>query len=203
MQEHDETIIERWNEAVRPKDTVFLLGDAVMGARKINLQLFKQMHGTKVLITGNHDDCWPGHSNSWAKLAMYHEVFTVIQPFMKLTIDGQVVMLSHFPYTADRTDPPRYNQFRLRDEGGLLLHGHTHSAERRTSRREIHVGADAWNLTPVAEHRIIQMMRNQLQREMTGNAEQKAVPADDGGADPAASAEAPGAEAPGAPGDPR
>jgi calcineurin-like phosphoesterase family protein len=158
----------------------------VMGTRRINLQLFKRMHGVKLLISGDHDDCWPGHSTSWAKLAMYQEVFTYIQPFLKLTIDGQMVMVSHFPYLAGHTDPPRYNQFRLRNTGSWLLHGHTHSAERLTHRREIHIGADAWDLTPVAEHRIIQMMRNQLQREATGSVEQELPAADDGGAVPAA-----------------
>jgi calcineurin-like phosphoesterase family protein len=211
VQEHDEAIISNWNRVVGPKDMVFLAGDAVMGARKLNLQLFKRMNGTKLLISGNHDDCWPGHSSSWTKLAMYQEVFAYIQPFLKLTIDGQMVMVSHFPYIADHTDPPRYNQFRLRNTGAWLLHGHTHSAERRTSAREIHVGADAWGLTPVAEYRITQMMRNQMQRESAGNAESESesVPAGDGGAAPAAGSPASagsagqGAEEQGAPGNPR
>jgi calcineurin-like phosphoesterase family protein len=209
VQEHDEAIIERWNKEVGSRDTVILAGDAAMGVRRVTLQLFKRMNGTKFLVAGNHDDCWPGHSSFWTRLPMYQEVFSVVQPFMKLTMDREAVLVSHFPYRADHTDPPRFNQFRLRDEREWLLHGHTHSSERRTSSREIHIGADAWNLTPVAEYRIIQMMRNQLQREKAGggNAEPGPEPelptADDGGADAAAGAQAPGqeAEAGGAPGD--
>jgi calcineurin-like phosphoesterase family protein len=39
-------------------------------------------------------------------------------------------------------------QWRLRDEGKYLIHGHLHSAEKFNG-REIHVGVDAWDFTPV------------------------------------------------------
>lgn len=165
VEEHDEAIIDNWNRVVGPRDTVILAGDAMLGDRRAGVAKFQRMHGRKILITGNHDDCWPGHSNSWQKTLLYREAFDIIQQFARLKIDGQLVMISHFPYTAGHTDPPRYDQYRLRDEGEWLLHGHTHSPERRTSAREIHIGMDAWGLTPVPEYRIIQMMRNQLQRE--------------------------------------
>ena len=54
---------------------------------------------------------------------------------------------------VDHTDPPRYMQWRLPDMGHFLLHGHTHSTEKRTSAREIHVGWDAWRRM-VAEHEL-------------------------------------------------
>lgn len=180
--EHDEEVVRRWNAEVRPEDTVFVAGDAVMGDRRKNLRLLARMNGTKHLIAGNHDDCWPGHSNSWAKQALYQEVFASVQPFLRLTIDRRIVLISHFPYTADRTDPPRYNQYRLRDEGELLLHGHTQSSARRTSPREIHIGMDAWDLTPVAECRIIGMIRTQLAREEEEGHAELSYPADDEGA---------------------
>lgn len=207
VEEHDEAIIDNWNRVVHDDDTVIVPGDAILGDRRAGIAKFKRMHGRKILITGNHDDPWPGHANCWSKLALYHQAFDVIQAFARITIDGRIVMVSHFPYTADRTDPPRYSQYRLRDEGGLLLHGHTHSSERRTSDREIHVGADAWNLTPVAEHRIVTMIRNQEQKgkgRNHSNAEH-VHPADDEGAAPTvvpASPDGPGASPDGAPGHP-
>jgi calcineurin-like phosphoesterase family protein len=165
VQEHDEAIITYWNEEVSPIDTVLLAGDAVMGNRRENLQLFKKMHGRKILITGNHDDCWPGHPNAWTKISMYAEVFDAILPFARLNIDRRLTVISHFPYTADRTDPPRYMQYRLPRKGAWLLHGHTHSSRRLTSPREIHIGLDAWNLHPVREDRIIAIMRKQHSEE--------------------------------------
>lgn len=180
IEEHNEALIRNWNEEVGADDQVILAGDAVMGTRRLTLPLFHRMNGRKFLVAGNHDDCWSGHSNSWNRMAPYLEVFEVIQPYMRLTIDGQTVLVSHFPYASDRTDPPRFMQYRLRDEGNWLLHGHTHSTTRRTSAREIHIGLDAWGLRPVSETRIIGMMRAQLQREQDNAA--TAAPGDGPGA---------------------
>lgn len=50
-------------------------------------------------------------------------------------------------------------QYRLRDEGRWLLHGHTHQPERIRG-REIHVGLDAWDLAPVNEGTIAKLIEN-------------------------------------------
>jgi calcineurin-like phosphoesterase family protein len=71
-----------------------------------------------------------------------------VQPFARRKVNGVNVLLSHFPYAADR-GPARYMQYRLRDEGEWLLHGHTHGKERFHDQREIHIGVDAWDLRPV------------------------------------------------------
>lgn len=165
VEEHDTAVIRNWNEEVAPDDQVFLAGDAAMGVRRLTLPLFRQMNGRKILIAGNHDDPWPGHANALARMGPYLEIFEFIQPYLRVSIDGKTVLISHFPYEADHLDPPRFMQYRLRDEGNWLLHGHTHSTTRRTSAREVHIGLDAWGLRPVAEHRIIGMMRAQLARE--------------------------------------
>jgi calcineurin-like phosphoesterase family protein len=185
VDEHDNAIIANWNREVGTSDQVIVAGDAVMGIRRLTLPLFRQMNGRKFLIAGNHDDCWPGHSNALSRMRPYLEVFEAVQPFMRLTVEGQTVLVSHFPYHADRNDQPRYTQYRLRDEGNWLLHGHTHSTTRRTSAREIHIGMDAWGLTPVSEARIAGMMRAQLAREEGAHAT------------PAASGDIPGAAATG------
>ncbi len=53
IEEHDETIISRHNEVVKPEDTLYFLGDAVMNRR--HLRQISRMNGRKVLIKGNHD----------------------------------------------------------------------------------------------------------------------------------------------------
>lgn len=165
VEEHNEAVIRNWNEEVSADDQVFLAGDAVLGVRRLTLPLFSRMNGQKTLIAGNHDDCWPGRSNASSRMHLYREYFSNIQPFLRVDINGQVVLISHFPYVNDRTVPPRFMQYRLRDEGNWLLHGHTHSTTRQTSPREIHVGLDAWGLRPVSDSRIIGMMKRQLERE--------------------------------------
>ncbi len=52
-EEHDEHIISRHNETVRPQDHIYLIGDLAMDARA--LKLLNRMNGRKVLVRGNHD----------------------------------------------------------------------------------------------------------------------------------------------------
>jgi calcineurin-like phosphoesterase family protein len=61
-------------------------------------------------------------------------------------------MLSHFPYKGDHKPGDRYPEWRLRDEGLPLLHGHVHSAF-LISGRQYNVGVDFGN-TPLAREYI-------------------------------------------------
>lgn len=56
--EMDEALITNWNNAVRPEDKVYVLGDVCMKPKF--LHLIGKCVGTKVLIKGNHDICKPG-----------------------------------------------------------------------------------------------------------------------------------------------
>jgi calcineurin-like phosphoesterase family protein len=54
--EADEALVERWNEAVRPTDKVYVLGDVAIP--RSGLRRLEQLNGDKVLVLGNHDSCW-------------------------------------------------------------------------------------------------------------------------------------------------
>lgn len=54
VQEMNDTLIARWNSAVGPADTVYHLGDFSMW-KTDKLDIVKELHGTVVLIRGNHD----------------------------------------------------------------------------------------------------------------------------------------------------
>ena len=59
IDDHDEQLIERWNSVVKPGDTVYHLGDVVIGnniGKEWFNKNFSQLHGNKILIAGNHDD---------------------------------------------------------------------------------------------------------------------------------------------------
>lgn len=53
VEEMDEAMIERWNAVVRPKDTVYHLGDVAIPRR--GLAHLSRCNGRKILIRGNHD----------------------------------------------------------------------------------------------------------------------------------------------------
>src|SRR5258708_1192894 len=48
-------MIERWNERVGPRDTVYHIGDFAMGPRIYLAPTRKRLHGRIVLVRGNHD----------------------------------------------------------------------------------------------------------------------------------------------------
>lgn len=185
---------------MKPEDTVWVLGDVGMGhIERFAISLLK-LHGRKHLITGNHDDPWPGNRDSfkYQRQWMALNFFESVQPFARRRINGRTVLLSHFPYELDYTEDPRAMQYRLRDEGEILLHGHLHSIERLTPpmpadcffcgadltkrhcahndqviSRQIHVGLDAWDLHPVpmqAVQELIDGMSGQEEKEVSENA---------------------------------
>ncbi|MBT7091390.1 MAG: hypothetical protein HN932_13045 [Candidatus Marinimicrobia bacterium] len=51
--EHDNYIVERWNNAIGKNDTVYLLGDAAFTME--SLEIIRSLRGQKILIRGNHD----------------------------------------------------------------------------------------------------------------------------------------------------
>jgi calcineurin-like phosphoesterase family protein len=150
---HDEEIITRWNAVVRPDDLVWHLGDVGMGPPGPVLTQVARLNGRIHLITGNHDPCWPGHRDSRKVQRRWMEAFESVQAYAKIRLGDDTVLLSHFPYEGggDHTAEERYKQYRFRDEGAWLLHGHTHLPDRLDGPHQIHVGLDAWGLRPVTD----------------------------------------------------
>ena len=51
----DAELIRRWNSAVTPQDTVYVLGDMIWKSEARWPEILKSLTGNKVLIVGNHD----------------------------------------------------------------------------------------------------------------------------------------------------
>lgn len=159
--DHDEAIVARWNAVVRPGDLVWHLGDAGPGNEDRTLGLAGRLNGRKHLIAGNHDACWPGHRDARAHQRRWLEVFESVQAFARIQAGGRRILLSHFPYAGggDHSPGERYTQYRLRDEGLWLIHGHTHQPDRVDGMRSLHAGLDAWGLAPVGQGAVLSRMQ--------------------------------------------
>lgn len=167
---HDEVIIENHNKIVRKDDIMFFSGDFAMNWKGVSEKLAR-MNGRKILIPGNHDIMWAGFSDGWKYVPRW------IGPDRFESIAGGGItrplgkgkerrqfMVSHFPYTGDHVgDEDRAVQYRLRDEGQWLVHGHTHARviyDAAVHPRQLHVGMDATGMKPVLEADLIEMMRS-------------------------------------------
>lgn len=156
VEQHDATIIRHINKLVKPSDTLWILGDVAMGGWKDTIVVLQQLPFRTHVVLGNHDRPHPSMSSAHNHLDAFQVLggFESVQTEASINYNGGSFMLSHFPYSGDHTDEDRFDQYRLRDLGVPLFHGHTHSNEKRSlsdnGTVQIHVGMDAWNLYPVS-----------------------------------------------------
>lgn len=150
--DHDVAVCDAWHEVVRKGDQVWVLGDLAVSSPAHALTTLSLLPGEKHLIWGNHDGGHPMHRDAHRKAARYLEVFASAQTLARRRVLGEEVLLSHLPYYGD-TDGrvgDRHTQYRLRNEGLPLIHGHTHN-DRQLSvaptrypfTPQLHVGLDA------------------------------------------------------------
>lgn len=160
---HDVQIMDNWRRVVKADDLVWLLGDVAVSSPVYALDMLSRLPGRKRLILGNHDEPHPMHSRAAKAYQRYAKVFEYISPFARIKVQGHPVLLSHFPYSSDTEGltEARFTQYRLRDEGMWLLHGHTHGKE-KVHGHEIHVGLDAWNLMPVSDLIIASLLESDM-----------------------------------------
>lgn len=166
-EEMDRAIVDNWNHIVGDTDVVYHLGDLALGPSERWDSIMKSLNGYKILVVGNHDRIFlgekPRQREKWDE--KYHEWFDeVYDNYEGLTLaNGTVVNLSHFPYDGDSHGEERYREYRLEDNGTILIHGHTHEdkimSKSNKGTVQIHVGMDAWNYTPVSEQQIMDSIR--------------------------------------------
>lgn len=160
VEEMNAGITARWNATVGDDDEVWVLGDVAMGRIDDSLRWIERLRGHKVLVTGNHDRCWAGRKRGgdlW--LDRYRSVgFAEIhQGVVSTDLGGHPVLACHFPYEGDSHDEDRFLRWRPTDTGAWLLHGHVHTRW-QTNGRQINVGVDVWDYTPVPENVLTELV---------------------------------------------
>ena len=111
IQEHDEALISRWNNAVGIEDDVWVLGDISWHGPVRTAEIFRSLNGTKHLVIGNHD----------YKLLKNQEVrscFCEIVDYREIMDSNHTVILCHYPI-------PCYNKHFY---GAIHLYGHVHNS---------------------------------------------------------------------------
>ncbi len=144
LEEMHQALIDNWNKVVQPTDTIFILGDFCFGGVDKWKGILSQLQGEKHLVKGNHDmkQAKPERAEEFGFKWIGKDA--VIK-------DDELgdILLSHYPYHGDHTEGDRYLDRRPTDKGGWLLHGHVHCAWKMLG-RQINIGVDQWNFTPVS-----------------------------------------------------
>jgi calcineurin-like phosphoesterase family protein len=116
----------------------------------------KQLHGTHILIAGNHDRCHPHHKRHVAATRRYLEYgFAAVLSELR----WENWLICHFPC---KNDEVRYEQYRPDPSSydGLIC-GHIHN-KWLTKGKMLNVGVDVWQFTPVPAIQVMGMLCNTI-----------------------------------------
>lgn len=169
--EHDDTIIQNIYATTQPGDTLWILGDVTGGRESdetIALELLSMsLPGrTLRLITGNHDSCHPMRTRSARRQEVFGQAFDTVQSQASLKIAGTRAILNHFCYDGDHVSRDRHEEWRPRDCGMPIIHGHTHASEpvsySNQGTLQICVSLEAWDLKPVSKDTLTRLIQNEL-----------------------------------------
>lgn len=127
VQHMNESLIEQWNKNVKQGDTVYHLGDVLMGRRDEASKFINSLNGNIVLIPGNHDH--PDTIKIFEKKFGYYT-----EQLKQVREEGQRIVLCHYAMRI----------WNKSHHGTWHLYGHSHNAlENEPWGRSMDVGVDA------------------------------------------------------------
>lgn len=135
----DEALIRYWNQTIKPKDDVYLLGDLTMKGPEYAAGILQMLNGRKYLIRGNHDN-YVDHSDFCSSM------FVWVKDYAEIRWQKQKFVLFHYPIAE-------WNGFY---KGTVHLHGHQHNRKEYNLKnlengiRRYDVGVDANDMKPVS-----------------------------------------------------
>ncbi len=145
VEEHDETLVKRWNAQVQPNDTVYHLGDVCWGSSKARnkFEILQRLNGKIHLIRGNHDQ-----DIKATDMGMMGR-FETIRDLATIKHNGRKIVLCHYPLTAWDSS----------SRGSMHLHGHCHGdLAPDPDRLRYDVGVDVWDFAPVHVEAVFALM---------------------------------------------
>jgi calcineurin-like phosphoesterase family protein len=116
IEEHDATLIERWNNKVAPNDQIVMLGDFILGAGRDSTvaceSLLKTLNGNKLIIWGNHNS---GLKQVFRKLvlAQYGREDIEVYPIETSEFGGKVCFMGNNLLLKVKRDTPMCAQTRF------------------------------------------------------------------------------------------
>ncbi len=162
VEEMNDDIVNRINAIVGDSDELWIIGDVAMGSIEQSLANVGRINGRKILIPGNHDRCWEGNGSEaslWSEVYCEAGFDRIEQGPLIAKLGDIKVQVSHFPYEGDSHDEDRFSVSRPQDSGGFVLHGHVHTKWRRSD-RQVNVGIDAWNGSPVTDRQVLDLIES-------------------------------------------
>ena len=111
LEEHDNLIINNWNNVVTNQDEVYILGDFSWLYARETEEIIKKLNGNKFLVKGNHD--------RWYKDGACKKLLQGIYDIKTIEDNGRQVVLSHFPQMM----------WNGQHRGAIHIFGHLHNTK--------------------------------------------------------------------------
>lgn len=153
--EHDEDLVARWNAVVRPRDTVWHLGDYALGDAENARRVFERLNGRKRLVRGNHD-------GQFVTALPWQEV----RDLAEQSVDGVRLVMCHYPmlqWRGSSYNGGRHVSGQPATVTSIHCHGHVHGTPRNSRLPfqdpfRVDVGVDM-HWAPVAAEAIVAGVR--------------------------------------------
>ena len=105
----NEAMIKEWNDLIAVDDTVYILGDVAFLPAQKATECMQRLHGTKILVEGNHD-------RKLLKDAEFRAEFSEVHKYLDITYNGTKIVMFHYPIAE-------WDQMH---RGAVHFHGHLH-----------------------------------------------------------------------------
>lgn len=128
VEEMNDGLVARWNDVVKPNDTVWVLGDFAFTNIDHIKEILERLNGNIHMVLGNHDHEIIKYRNQLLNSGLVKEICD----YKELRMYGQKICLFHF---AQRT-------WNAAHHGAWHLFGHTHGTMEPYG-RSVDVGVDS------------------------------------------------------------
>ena len=155
IEEMDSDIITKWNEYVKPEDTVIFGGDFLMNTKSSEVydefwNLRNQLNGNIYFIRGNHDFII---QKKIKEITFYD--------YAVLHYNDKILFVQHKDYIENRYFKAKESENGMNFENVILIHGHTHSSEKYKNDM-INICWEAWYRPVNAEEILNVNRRNEM-----------------------------------------
>ena len=148
IEEHDRAIIKNWNEIITPNDTVYVLGDLMLGDNTKGMNKISQLNGIINIVIGNHD--------TDSRLELYSDFgknIAQIEYAYRLKYNKYSFFLTHYPTLTANIDDGKTLKRKV-----INICGHIHTKDKFIDWDKgciYHAELDATNMRPISIEEII------------------------------------------------
>jgi len=168
IEEMDEHIQKYFEQRLKVGDTLVVVGDLSMkpAFAKLFAERLSAMGVHLILVPGNHDACFEFKGREAKAASMRGKYYQdgwkeIHQTWTTKLSNGLSVLVSHLPYGTESglEYDQRYQEYRPKDQGQILIHGHLHGWYKKNGRM-IDVGWDAHEGAMLSEDELIALIED-------------------------------------------